>query len=125
MKKTVLILCVFFCLFSCSENAVSPPKNKLSEATMEAILYDMALLQTIQIQFPDTLLANNIDMNEYIYKKYTIDSITYLENQRYYAADVENFKALHERVLEKIKLQQKQLDTLATTKTVETVIDIE
>ncbi|SEP88175.1 DUF4296 domain-containing protein [Flavobacterium urocaniciphilum] len=105
MKKIVVLF--IFTLLACSENPVKKPKNLLDEETMENILFDVAVLQAAQANSPQILQNNNINHKDYIYKKYKIDSVTFHENNKYYAGDVRKFKHLHKRILERLeKLQQ-------------------
>ena len=105
MKKIVLLVFVFG-FFACTENPVKRPKKLLDEATMENILFDVAVLQAANINAPDILQANKIDAKDYIYKKYKIDSATYHQNNRYYAAEVNNYKHMHKRILERLEKHQ-------------------
>lgn len=105
MKK-IIYLTVFFGLFACSENPVKPPKKLLDEKTMENILYDIAILQAANSNAPEILQANKIEAKDYIYKKYKIDSATYHQNNRYYAAEVNNYKHMHKRILERLEKHQ-------------------
>lgn len=105
MKK-IIYLTVIFGLFACSENPVKPPKKLLDEETMENILYDIALLQAAKINAPDVLQANKIEAKDYIYKKYKIDSATYHQNNRYYAGEVNKYKHMHKRILERLEKHQ-------------------
>ena len=105
MKK-LFYLTVFFGLFACNENPVKPPKKLLDEATMENILYDGAILQAANINASEILQANKIDAKNYIYKKYKIDSATYHQNNRYYAAEVNNYKHMHKRILARLEEHQ-------------------
>lgn len=105
MKKIVVLFVLM--LIACSENPVKKPKNLLDEETMENILFDVAVLQAAQANSPQILQSNNINHKEYIYKKYKIDSITFHENNKYYAGDVRKFKHLHKRILDRLnKLQE-------------------
>ena len=105
MKK-IFFLTVFFGLFACNENPVKRPKILLDEAIMENILYDAAILQAANINAPEILQANKIDAKNYIYKKYKIDSATYHQNNRYYAAEVNNYKHMHKRILARLEKHQ-------------------
>ena len=105
MKKIVLFVFVFG-FFACNENPVKRPKILLDEATMENILFDVAVLQAAKINAPDILQTNKIEAKDYIYKKYKIDSATYHQNNRYYAAEVNNYKHMHKRILARLEKHQ-------------------
>ena len=105
MKKIVALF--LFVLVACSDNPVKEPKNLLDEETMENILFDVAVIQAAQANSPQVLQSNNINHKDYIYKKYKIDSVTFHENNKYYAGNVRKFKHLHKRILDRLeKLQQ-------------------
>jgi hypothetical protein len=105
MKK-IFFLIFSFSFFACSENPVKRPKILLDEATMENILYDVAILQAAKINAPEILQANKIEAKDYIYKKYKIDSATYHQNNRYYAADVNSYKHMNKRILNRLEKLQ-------------------
>lgn len=105
MKKIVVL---FFLVFvACHDNPVKKPKNLLDEETMENVLFDVAVLQAAQANSPQVLENNGVNHKDYIFKKYKIDSLTFHENNRYYAGNVRKFKHLHKRIMERLeKLQQ-------------------
>ncbi|WP_136667357.1 DUF4296 domain-containing protein [Flavobacterium sp. H122] len=102
MKKIIGFFLIFT-LFSCSDKAIEKPDNLIDEAKMENILYDLALLQAIKGNDAKLLPKNNIDPKKYIYQKYKIDSLQFVNSNKYYSADIENYKSLYERVLERVK----------------------
>lgn len=83
MNKFFVILTVFI-LMSCKDSATKPTPF-IEEKKMENILYDMALLYSIEnvsaYSREDTLKKVNVAA---IYKKYDIDSLTFVSNNRYY-----------------------------------------
>ncbi|MEK6510370.1 DUF4296 domain-containing protein [Myroides odoratimimus] len=83
MNKYLVILAVFI-LMSC-KNDVVKPSPFIEQQKMEDILYDMALLYSIEsvsaYSREDTL--KRLDVNS-IFKKYDIDSLAFVSNNRYY-----------------------------------------
>lgn len=111
MKKiTFLIFSII--LFSCSEKPVPEPDTLLDEKVMVDILFDTAILQASESYLPDKLTENNVRIKNYIYTKYSIDSITYYQNQRYYASDSRKYRDMHKEVLERIDQLKAETDTL-------------
>ena len=100
--KQLLFLFVTIFIVSCSKNPVPKPDNLLDEKTMVDILYDVSLLQAIEGSMPNKLMEHNIEMDQYIFKKYKIDSVTYRQNQMYYAGDARKFKKIYKKVLERL-----------------------
>ena len=58
---------------------------------------------------PSKLNENNIVMDKYVFEKYKIDSITYIQNQRYYAADVKKYKKIYKKVIERLDSETKKI----------------
>ena len=101
MKKLVVGLCAI-CLLACSNNPVPKPDNLLDEEVMTNILFDIAILQATDGSMPLKLSEEHINSTTYIYKKYAIDSLTFYQNQRYYAADVKQYKKMYQEVLDRL-----------------------
>ncbi|MEL1246741.1 DUF4296 domain-containing protein [Flavobacterium helocola] len=101
--KQVLFLFVSLFVLSCSKNPVPKPDNLLDEEVMVNIIYDISILQATDGSMSYKLTDHNIKMDQYIFEKYKIDSITYRENQRYYAADARKYKKIYKKVIERFE----------------------
>ena len=101
--KQVLFLFVSLFVLSCSKNPVPKPDNLLDEEVMVNIIYDISILQATDGSMSYKLSDHNIKMDQYIFEKYKIDSITYRENQRYYAADSRKYKKIYKKVIERFE----------------------
>ena len=122
MKKLLFVLTVIF-LASCSEKPVPKPDNLLSKEVMEEIVYDLALLQAAESHRPQVLTENKIEVKQFIYKKYNIDSLTYFQNYKYYASDIRAFKKMYKHVNERIENQKNEIDTLIKDKKIQKTTD--
>ena len=101
--KQVLFLFISLFVISCSKNPVPKPDNLLDEEAMVDIIYDISILQATDGSMSYKLTEHNIKMNQYIFEKYKIDSITYRENQRYYAANARAYKKIYKKVIERLE----------------------
>ena len=101
--KQVLFLFVSLFVISCSKNPVPKPDNLLDEEVMVDIIYDISILQATDGSMSQELMEYDIKMDQYIFEKYKIDSITYRENQRYYAADARKYKKIYKKVIERFE----------------------
>ena len=106
--KQILFLLVSFLVLSCSNNPVPKPDNLLDEEVMVDILFDVAVLNAAQNVKPSVLREHNIENQTFIFNKYKIDSITYHQNQRYYASKVGKYKRMHKKVLERLEQVKSQ-----------------
>lgn len=111
MKKTGLYIIVLL-LFACSNDFLPPPKKLLSENEMESIIYDLALLNAMSSSYKSMLKERGVVPIQIIYKWYNIDSLTYAENDTYYASKPEAYSRIYKNVLDKMNLEKKDLDSL-------------
>lgn len=109
MRK-IFYTIILFSLFSCNDNPVSTPDNLLGEEVMVDILYDIAILQAAEGYVPEELNSKNIKVDSFIYDKYEIDSITYYQNHKYYAADVKKYKKMYTEVIDRIDSKSKKFE---------------
>jgi len=114
--KQVLFLFVSLFVISCSKNPVPKPDNLLDEEVMVDIIYDISILQATDGSMPQKLTENNIEMDQYIFEKYKIDSLTYRQNQNYYAADTRKYKKLYKKVLERLEEENAKINDSSTQK---------
>ena len=109
MKKLFFpFLTIFILITSCNETAVKVPENLIDENKMVDIIYDLSLLDAIKTQgianqqsYPST--------TEFLKKKYTIDSITFAANSKYYASDIKNYKKMYDRVKDRLNEENAKL----------------
>lgn len=101
MKKIVVIICFVFSIVGCNNNAIPKPDNLIEKDKMVSILYDISLLEAIKNQNINGGISTKMS-NEYIYKKYKIDSAQFAKSNKYYASDIEGYKKMFEEVKAKL-----------------------
>ncbi len=97
MKKIAVIISCVFLAVGCNSNSVEKPQNLIGKETMVAILYDMALLEAIKTQNINGGISSKVG-SDYVYKKYKIDSLQFVKSNKYYAADIDEYKKMFEQV---------------------------
>lgn len=108
--KILKFILLFTFIISCKQDVpVDEPENLLSKDKMVNILYDVSLLQA-SINYKPEIVNDSINVEQYIYEKYNIDSITFYQNQKYYASDVKELRSIYKQVLEKIKQEEGKLN---------------
>ena len=110
MKKFLGIFTAIF-IISCSKNPVPKPDNLLDDEVMTNILFDIAILQAADGTMTYRLSENNIKVNTFIYEKYKIDSATYKQNQKYFAADTRKYKKMYQEVLTRLDVIKSASET--------------
>ncbi|MFT4832863.1 MAG: hypothetical protein ACI815_002524 [Psychroserpens sp.] len=109
MKKAILyIFCI--ALISCGEKVVKEPEQLISKEKMADILYDLAILTAAKNTSTDLLVKNKIETMEYLYTKYGIDSIQFVENNLYYASIPAEYVAIYTKVDSVLGSVQKKME---------------
>ncbi len=102
MKKGVLFLILISLNLSCKEEVVKKPKNLIEKEVMVDVMVDLALLEAIKYQSPNALETHKINPDEYIYKKYKIDSAQFVHSNMYYASDYKEYKKMYDQINSKL-----------------------
>lgn len=121
--KNIAYVIVLLLSVSCSDRPVPKPDNLLSKEVMEEIIFDLAVLQAAESHKPQVLTDNKIEIKQFVYKKYNIDSLTYFQNYKYYASDIKAFKKMYKHVNERIQNQKNEIDTLIKGKKIQKTTD--
>lgn len=119
MKKILFCLIGALFLLSCQQTVIDRPDNLIDEETMEDILYDLALLDAIKTNDPASLDKKNIAASTYIYEKYDIDSLQFVNSNHYYASDVHNYLKMYKRIEDRLANQKTEVDTLIARQKIE------
>ena len=98
MKKGVLFFILISLILSCKEEVVKKPENLIEKEIMVDVMYDLALLEAIKYQSPNELETHKINPDEYIYKKYKIDSAQFVQSNMYYASDYKEYKKMYDQI---------------------------
>ena len=109
MKKILILLCCAFLAISCNDSSVAKPDNLITKDKMIDILYDISLLEAIKIQNINGGI-NKKKANEYIYRKYKIDSIQFAKSNKYYASNLEEYKKMFEKVKERLNKENAKVE---------------
>ncbi|MBP6758292.1 MAG: DUF4296 domain-containing protein [Flavobacterium sp.] len=100
MKKKVIIpfLIILAVFASCKKELAKEPKQLIEKDKMVNIMYDLSLLGAMRSQNAVLMDSFKNNSNEYIYKKYKIDSVQFAQSNIYYAADYKEYKKMYEQV---------------------------
>lgn len=107
MKLFLIFFCTILVFISC-QDAIEKPDNLIPEDKMIEILYDFALIEGIKSDAE--LNQGGLNPEEFIYKKYKIDSLQLVKSNEYYSSDVEQYSKMYQKVYDRIDLESKQLE---------------
>lgn len=109
MKNLCILLCFVF-LYSCVQKLIDKPDNLISEDKITNILYDLAILNAAKSTNSAVLRNNGIDPMQFLFSKYEIDSIKFVESNRYYASLPEKYENIYTVVNERLKSESKRME---------------
>ena len=114
MKKFCAFLCILGVFAACQdvETAAPKPKHLLSEKQMKDLLYDMVLLDATTGVNNRKLEELDIEMYEFLTKKYDIDSTTLQQNIDYYNYEFQTNLDIYESVKDSIEFIKQHYDSI-------------
>ena len=114
LKRFLLHIVSGILMVSCyTFNKPDKPKHLLSKKEMVNIIMDLKLLASSNGSNRKILEDNGIYSDDYVYKKYHIDSLTFASNNAYYSYYINDYEAIYKKVkdsLEALNEFYKELD---------------
>ncbi len=108
MKKIAFIFLAIF-VFSCTEKLLEEPENLIPKEKMIQILSDLAILNAAKTNNAAILRKYDIEPMNYIFNKYNIDSLQFVESDRYYASMPEEHEKIYIEVEAKLEKEKTQM----------------
>lgn len=112
-------------LAACGRDGISKPDNLIPEEKMANILYDLYIIEGIRQSNPSSFLERRLEPSDYVYKKYSIDSLQFVNSDHWYAADTERYRELYKKVLEKADAAKKKNGNVVTNQPSTSIPDIQ
>ncbi len=109
MRNAILLLLALLAL-GCGKPAVEKPDNLIDQQTMANIIYDLAVIEAMKTQ--DAALIGNAS-SDYVYKKYKVDSLQFVRSNQYYAAQIDQYKKIYEKVDARLAAEKNTADSIA------------
>ncbi|SFN41980.1 protein of unknown function [Bizionia echini] len=115
MKKGLIYICIAVFFFNCGQiGKPKKPKNLIPEKEMVTILVDLALLSSAKGVNKKILENHGISPEEYVYNTHNIDSLQFLESNKYYSHNTEEYEIILSSVEDSLKkLKLKYTDQLS------------
>lgn len=103
------MLTILVCLVSCSEKLLEKPENLIARDKMVEVLKDLAIVNAAKTTNAEKLRDKDIDPMAYIFKKYGIDSIQFVESDKYYASLPIQYESIYKEVESRLDKEQQVL----------------
>ena len=112
MKKIMPFIIVLFVLAGCKKELVKEPKRLIERDKMVNIMYDLSLLEAMKIENPTLMDSIKYTSNQYIYKKYKIDSVQFAQSNIYYAADYKEYEKMYNQIKARLDNEKNKVNSL-------------
>ena len=94
---------ICFLVLSCGNQLMEAPGDLISKEKMADILYDIALINSIDNSHPQVLVSKNIKVMDFVFKKYGIDSTQFVQSDRYYASVPVLYEEIYQAVEDRLE----------------------
>ncbi|MDO6515765.1 DUF4296 domain-containing protein [Zobellia uliginosa] len=108
--RFLAIALMFLVLVSCNETLLEKPENLIPQEKMVEILQDLAIVNAAKTTNLEVLRENGIEPMDYIFKKYDIDSLQFVESDRYYASLPVEYEKIYKKVETNLEKKSKELE---------------
>ncbi len=108
MKK-LFYLGMLSVFVSCAEKLIEKPDNLIPKDKMIIILNDLALVNAAKVANVQMLRKHKIVPMQYIFKKHGIDSLQFVESDRYYASLPEEYETMYSTVETMLEVENERL----------------
>jgi hypothetical protein len=88
------------------------PENLISKDKMVDILCDIALINAIDNSHPQVLTDHEIKVMDFIYKKYGVDSLQFVESDLYYASVPMLYEGIYRAVEARLESERDSITVL-------------
>lgn len=104
-------MCLFF---SCNPSVEKPkkPVNLIPEDKMVEIMYDVFILNSAKGVNKKMLELNGVLPEKYVFEKYAIDSVQFVESNNYYVYNTKTYESILNKIAEKIDAKKKEYEAL-------------
>ena len=112
MKKIIPIFILLIVLAGCKKELVKEPKRLIEKEKMVNIMYDLSLLEAMKVDNPGLMDSIKYTSNQYIYKKYKIDSVQFAQSNIYYAADYKEYEKMYNQIKARLDKEKNKVNSL-------------
>ena len=115
MKYFIKYIFILFLAMSCNNNSIEKPKkpkNLIKKEKMVDIIIDMSLFSAAKGVNKWVIESNGILPEDYIYRKYDIDSSQFAQSNEYYAYNLDSYEEIYSKVKIRLEVQKVYYDSI-------------
>ena len=114
MMKKVICITILISLLSCIEEVIEKPENLIPKDQMVEILYDLAIINGAKKTNASYLTVRGIETMPFIYSRYGIDSLQFVQSDIYYASKPAEYKEIYSILEARIEKEKSEYDEAKT-----------
>ena len=95
---------------ACNEQLLEKPENLIPQQKMVEVLMDLAIVNAAKTTNAALLEENDIAPMAYIFEKHDIDSLQFVESDRYYASLPKTYEAIYKQVESRLEKKTKAIE---------------
>lgn len=103
MRSFVIVLLALGLLGCHSADQPKKPENLIPKDKMVDIMYDVFILNAAKGANKTKLENNGVFPQDYVFEKYTIDSLQFAQSNEYYGSNIDDYEAIILKVEQRIK----------------------
>lgn len=112
--RNFLCILILIILIGCGDSErPAKPEKLIPQETMSNIIYDVFLLNAARGINKQVLEKNNVLPQDYVYKKYSIDSLQFALSNEYYSYDTKIYQSIMDRVRTRLEFEKKKNDSIS------------
>lgn len=117
MNRLILLALICLVFWSCNNiDRPEKPENLLSESQMVDIITDISILNAAKGSNYRIIKEKGVIPEEYIYKKYNIDSVQFAESSEYYAYNIKTYENIYTKVKQRLNKRKAETTELEEKK---------
>lgn len=111
MLKKISVIFLFISSLACNDKP-QKPDNLISEKKMEALLYDLYVINSAKGVNRKLLEKKGVVPETYILTKHNVDSLQFAESNNYYAFDTETYSEIVENVKARLEKEKRAYEAM-------------
>ena len=113
MRILSFFLIFFFSLVSCQKKQkIEKPNDLIPQEKMVDVLTEMSLLHGARSYNRTVLADSGVKMEKFIWEKYDIDSLQFLNSNNYYADNYLVYENIYNKVKERLEIMKVRYDSI-------------
>lgn len=118
--RPFLLLLFIFSLFSCQDvKHTEKPENLIPKDKMADVLVELSLLQGAKTANRSMFLQLGIDHGEYVWERFDVDSLQFVESSNYYAENFDEYQEIYLEVQRRLEVMKVRYDSVREIKELE------